>query len=142
MNKKVSTTGKNLTEIFKEGELRKYETILDKLEGMLETENSYNENQWQIEILQIILLLYPKYIHRFINVPIKDTYNNKNRFLDFMLVDSTGNVDIVEIKQPFNNCIVTKSMYRDNYIPLRELSGTVMQIEKYIFYLNKWGKKG
>jgi hypothetical protein len=37
---------------------------------------------------------------------------------------------------------VTKRTYRDNYIPLKELSGTVMQIEKYIFYLNKWGKKG
>jgi hypothetical protein len=53
-----------------------------------------------------------------------------------------GNTDIIEIKKPFNKCIVTKRTYRDNYIPLRELSGTVMQIEKYIFYLNKWGKKG
>jgi hypothetical protein len=59
-----------------------------------------------------------------------------------LLVDSTGNVDVVEIKRPFDNCIVTKNTYRDNYIPLRELSGTVMQIEKYIFYLNKWGKRG
>lgn len=25
---------------------------------------------------------------------------------------------------------------------MRELSGTVMQIEKYIFYLNKWGRDG
>jgi len=48
----------------------------------------------------------------------------------------------VEIKQPFDKCIVTNNQYRDNYIPLRELSGTVMQIEKYIFYLNKWGRAG
>ena len=59
-----------------------------------------------------------------------------------LLVDSSGNTDILEIKKPFDNCILTKGMYRDNYIPLKELSGTVMQIEKYIFYLNKWGKKG
>ncbi|HPZ22231.1 MAG TPA: DUF4263 domain-containing protein, partial [Bacillota bacterium] len=26
--------------------------------------------------------------------------------------------------------------------PLRELTGTVMQIEKYIYYLNRWGKVG
>lgn len=142
MNKKVSKKGRNLSVLFKESELNKYYTILQKLEEMLENENSYNEKQWQEEILQIILLLYPKYIHVFKEVPVKDTYNNKNRSLDFLLVDSTGNVDVVEIKRPFDNCIVTKNTYRDNYIPLRELSGTVMQIEKYIFYLNKWGKKG
>ena len=142
MNKKVSKKGRNLSVLFKESELNKYYTILQKLKEMLENENSYNEKQWQEEILQIILLLYPKYIHVFKEVPVKDTYNNKNRSLDFLLVDSTGNVDVVEIKRPFDNCIVTKNTYRDNYIPLRELSGTVMQIEKYIFYLNKWGKKG
>lgn len=142
MNKKVSKKGRNLSVLFKESELNKYYTILQKLEEMLESENSYNEKQWQEEILQIILFLYPKYIHVFKEVPVKDTYNNKNRSLDFLLVDSTGNVDVVEIKRPFDNCIVTKNTYRDNYIPLRELSGTVMQIEKYIFYLNKWGKKG
>ena len=63
-------------------------------------------------------------------------------FIVVHCIDSNGNVDIVEIKRPFDNCIVTKNTYRDNHIPLRELSGTVMQIEKYIFYLNKWGKKG
>ena len=142
MNKKVSKKGRNLSEFFKESELNKYNTILQKLEEMLKNENSYTEKQWQEEILQIILLLYPKYIHVFKEVPVKDTYNNKNRSLDFLLVDSTGNVDVVEIKRPFDNCIVTKNTYRDNHIPLRDLSGTVMQIEKYIFYLNKWGKKG
>ncbi|HKO94952.1 MAG TPA: hypothetical protein VJU61_27550 [Polyangiaceae bacterium] len=28
---------------------------------------------------------------------------------------------------------MTSATYRDNYIPLRELSGTVMQLEKYLF---------
>lgn len=37
---------------------------------------------------------------------------------------------------------MTTGLYRDNYIPLRELSGTVMQIEKYIYYLNRWSIKG
>lgn len=53
-----------------------------------------------------------------------------------------GHIDVVEIKQPFDQCMVTSAQYRDNYIPLRELSGTVMQIEKYLFHLNKWGKQG
>jgi hypothetical protein len=142
MNKKVSKKGDNLSKFFKESELNKYDTILKKLEEMLRSENFYNERQWQEEILQIILLLYPKYIHVFKEVPVRDIYREKNRSLDFILIDSSGNLDVVEIKRPFDNQIVTKNTYRDNYIPLRELSGTVMQIEKYLFYLNKWGKKG
>lgn len=142
MNKKVSKAGADLAGMFKESEIIKFTALLEKLESMLEDENSYNEKQWQMEILQIILLLHPKYIHVFKEAPVRDTYNNKYRSLDFLLVDSSGNTDIVEIKQPFDQCIVTRNQYRDNYIPLRELSGTVMQVEKYIFYLNKWGRKG
>ena len=142
MNRKISQKGLNLFEKYKYHELEKYKAILHKLEKMLDSEESYNEKQWQAEILQIILLLYPKYICAFPEAPVRDTYNDKNRNIDLLLVDSSGNTDILEIKKPFDNCIVTKAMYRDNYIPLRELSGTVMQIEKYIFYLNKWGKKG
>lgn len=142
MNKKISTQGKILREDFKEVDLYKYESILKKLHKMLENENSYNEKQWQNEILDIILLLYPKYIFVFKEAPVRDTYNNKNRQIDFLLIDTNGNVDIIEIKRPANSKIITENMYRDNYIPLKELSGTVMQIEKYIFYLNKWGKAG
>ena len=81
------------------------------------------------------------YIFVFDEVKIKDTYSGKDRKLDYMLVDSAGNTDIIEIKKPFSKAIVSQSLYRDNHIPIRDLSGTVMQIEKYIFYLNKWGKK-
>lgn len=142
MNAKVSAKGDNLIEMFRETELNKYIAIHDKLTQMLLGEDSYNEKQWQNEIMQILLLVFPKYLLVFKEVQIKDTYNDKYRNLDYLLVDSTGNVDIVEIKKPFDCCIVTKNQYRDNYIPMRELSGTVMQIEKYIFYLNKWGKAG
>lgn len=37
---------------------------------------------------------------------------------------------------------VEEEFYRDNHIPLRELSGTVMQLEKYIYFLNRCGKRG
>jgi hypothetical protein len=119
----------------------KYNTIYEKLEKMLSDENNYSENQWQKEILQIILLLYPKYIAVFTEVPINSD-DIKERYLDFLLVDSNGHIDIIEIKKPFENSIMTKGLYRDNYIPLRELSGTVMQIEKYIYYLNRWSARG
>lgn len=142
MNKKVSKKGENLYKLVATAEIAKYTSLLRKLTAMLDDEVSYSESQWQEEILQIVLLIYPKYIHVFKEAPVRDTYNQKNRSIDFLLVDSTGNTDIIEIKKPFDKCIVTESTYRDNYIPLRELSGTVMQIEKYIFYLNKWGRKG
>ncbi len=142
MNKKISIQGEILREDFKEVDLYKYESILHKLQGMLKNENSYNEKQWQNEILDIILLLYPKYIFVFKEAPVRDTYKKKDRQIDFLLVDANGSVDIIEIKRPANNRIVTEGVYRDNHIPHRELSGTVMQIEKYIFHLNKWGKAG
>ncbi|HDZ62347.1 MAG TPA: DUF4263 domain-containing protein [Nitrospirae bacterium] len=142
MNKKASREGENLCQMVANAEVAKYKSLLAKLTAMLEDEVSYSERQWQEEILQIVLLLFPKYIHVFKEAPVRDTYNQKDRSIDLLLVDSTGNTDVIEIKKPFDKCIVTHQTYRDNYIPLRELSGTVMQIEKYIFYLNKWGKKG
>ncbi|MCG7862021.1 MAG: DUF4263 domain-containing protein [Candidatus Thiodiazotropha endolucinida] len=142
LNSKISKRGANLQFRFSEVEVMKYTSILEKLNSMLKDEISYTEAQWQEELLQVILLLYPKYIYVFKEAPVRDTYNNTNRSIDYLLVDSSGNTDIIEIKKPFDKCIVTVQTYRDNHIPLRELSGTVMQIEKYIFYLNKWGKKG
>ena len=144
LNKKLSKQGVNLTKTFQEFELLKYQTILDKLTKMLKEEIEYNEHDWQEEILQIILLLYPKYIFVFKSVPInaKNAEGIKEKQLDFLLVDSNGNTDIIEIKKPFENVVMTKGVYRDNYIPLRELSGTVMQIEKYIYYLNRWSYEG
>ncbi|SBR48340.1 Shedu immune nuclease family protein [Halomonas sp. HL-93] len=142
LNNKVSKKGENLKLKFSEIELLKYSSLLEKLKFMLDDEISYSEAQWQEELLHIILLLYPKYIYVFKEAPVRDTYNNSNRNIDYLLIDSSGNTDIIEIKKPFDKCIVTERAYRDNHIPLRELSGTVMQIEKYIFYLSKWGRKG
>ena len=141
MNKKISKIGTDLNRIFKESELAKYQTILEKLQGMLKSEDGYSEKQWQEEILQILRVLYPKYIMVFREVPIKDK-NIQEKFLDYMLVDSSGYTDIVEIKRPFGKCILTENKYRNNFIPLRELSGTIMQLEKYIYYLNRWGVDG
>lgn len=141
LNKKQTIKGTDLEKTFKEVEIFKYQTISDKLHIMLSSEANYSEKQWQKEILQIILFLYPKYIAVFENVPLKAD-EIKEKFLDFLLVDTNGNTDIIEIKKPFESSIVTKGLYRDNHIPLRELSGTIMQIEKYVYYLNRWSLKG
>jgi hypothetical protein len=147
ISKKATTKGQNLTKIFSDIELLKYQTILEKLEKMLSIEGTYSENDWQDEILQIILLLYPKYFLVFKEAPIKPNYDKENiirdeKYIDILLVDSDGNIDLIEIKKPSSSSLVTKGLYRSNHIPLRELSGTVMQIEKYIYYLNRWGESG
>jgi Domain of unknown function (DUF4263) len=144
LDKKLSTKGSNLTKIFREYELAKNQTILDKVRMMLSNEQEYSEHQWQQEILQIILLLYPKYLYVFKEVPViaRLASGIKEKAIDFLLIDGNGNIDIIEIKKPFENAIMTIGLYRDNYIPLRELSGTVMQIEKYIYYLNRWSEEG
>lgn len=58
------------------------------------------------------------------------------------MVDASGNLDIIEIKKPFDNCLLAKRQYRNNYVPKAELSGAIMQAEKYLFHLSKWGRDG
>jgi hypothetical protein len=75
-------------------------------------------------------------------VKIRDTVNKTKRFLDLMLVDASGHIDLIEIKKPFDQCILSRREYRGNFFPAKELSGAVMQLEKYIYYLTKWGNAG
>lgn len=142
INKKTLLIRSELRKTFQELDILKYETLLEKLQQMLSNEISYSEKQWQEEILQIILLIFPKYIAVFEEVQFKDIYNNKTRRLDYGLIDFMGNLDLIEIKIPFDKSIVSVNPYRDNHIPNRDLSGTIMQIEKYIYYLNKTGIAG
>ena len=129
-----------LVDLFKEYEADKYTKVLEKLKTMLdEPEAKYNEKQWQNAIIDILLLLYPKYVKVLSNVKIYDPYQKKDRFLDYLFVDVNGYCDIVEIKKPFSNCIISDTRYRDNYFPKRELSGAIMQVEKYLFNMNKMG---
>lgn len=58
------------------------------------------------------------------------------------LIDFNGHIDVLELKKPFDSKVLSQAQYRDNYIPHKELSGAIMQVEKYIFYLKKWGKDG
>lgn len=138
----LSKNTSSLRETFQEVDHDKYSVTLEILKEMLSNSTDYNEKDWQKAIINVLLILFPKYITVLENVKIKDIYHDKNRYLDFLLVDTNGNCDIIEIKQPFDDCIVSKRKYRDNYIPYHELSGAVMQTEKYIFNMNKWGKNG
>jgi hypothetical protein len=127
-------------------EASKFEFIRDKIIELLADESSFSENEWRDLMLQFILLIFPKYVFVLRNVRARDFYSSpgtpKNRFIDIALVDANGNLDIIEIKKPFENCLVSGSNYRGNFTPHKELSGTIMQAEKYLFHLSKWGIEG
>jgi len=145
LNRRVRSSRINpITPVF-EYEVEKYKEILKVLKSMLSKSECYPERDWQDIILSIILILFPKYLHCFSEVEIPDYYSKSyktKRRIDLMLVDSNGNVDIIEIKKPLDGQIVSKGTYRNNHTPLKTLSASIMQIEKYIFHLNKWGAKG
>ncbi len=142
LNKKKSLIENQPLSIYSKYESEKYTDLLKKIENMLKQAEAYTEAQWQNEILQVILFLYPKYIKAFKEVPVRDSLASKYRQIDYLMVDASGYVDAIEIKKPFAECVVTSNRYRGNHVPMRELSGTVMQLEKYLYHLNRWGQQG
>lgn len=127
-------------------EVQKFEYVHSELESMLEVVDSYSEKDWQKKILALLLFVFPKYIAVLENVHIKDFYSNQSkasdRYIDLMLVDANGSIDIIEVKRPFTNALLSHHKYRDNHTPRKELAGSVMQAEKYLFHLSKWGRAG
>jgi len=130
----------------KEYEAQKYIYIRESFVEMLASTDTHSEAEWQKIIAEFLLLLFPKYITVIENVPLKDYYSNPakttNRYIDIALVDANGNIDIIEVKKPFENAILSSGKYRDNFVPKRELSGSIVQVEKYIFHLGKNGRYG
>ena len=127
-------------EQYRDFDTARYKLLLSKLKSMLDSPSIY-ETVWEKEILKIIQIIYPQYVVYKNQAKVKDTAG-KIRRIDLLLGNSEGNIDILEIKRPSNSHILTKTnSYRENYVPLRELSGTIMQCEKYIYYLQKGGKK-
>lgn len=142
VDRKVKSTPKDLAARFRAADIQKYEYLLQNLKNMLARgPNTYNEASWQDQIIQIICLLNPKYIEAFTTVRVRAS-GRELRIFDILLVDASGNVDVLEIKKPFDKAMVTNGFYRKNHVPLRELSGAVIQVEKYLLHLSQWGTKG
>jgi hypothetical protein len=146
LKKKRTIKPSSRVEFLLEYEPRKFEYIRDELKEMLEDAETYPEKDWQKLIVGFLLLIFPKYIAVLENLHIRDFYSNpaksKDRYIDLTLVDANGTIDIIEIKKPFTNCLLSTCKYRDNYTPRKELAGAVMQAEKYMFHLSKWGRSG
>lgn len=124
-------------------EIQKYEFILQNLKDMLNEPDKYDEDDWQNKILEVILLIFPKYILSIKEFKIPDlTKRSIEKRIDIALFDANGNIDIIEIKKPNAGKIITDALYRKNHIPARILSGSIMQTEKYLYLLNILGKDG
>jgi hypothetical protein len=127
-------------------EIEKYVFIRDTITDWLRDGTMRSERDWQKMILNFLLLIFPKYVAVLSNVKVVDAYSapgaTKDRFIDLALIDAAGNIDVVEIKKPFHDALMGRTPYRDNYIPTKELSGSIMQAEKYLFHLSKWGLAG
>lgn len=147
LNRKKKLPAKSRESIVANFELQKFEYVHAELNAMLEQPDSYSsEKDWQTKILGLLLFVFPKYVAVLGNVHIKDFYTNvgkaTDRYIDLMLVDANGTIDIIEVKKPFKNALISHHTYRDNHTPKKELVGAVMQAEKYLFHLNKWGHAG
>jgi hypothetical protein len=114
-----------ISEVY-EFEVSKYVFIRNKITELLKDERSYSGNEWRDLMLQFILLIFPKYICVLRNVLVKDLYTTpkkpKNRYIDIGLVDANGQIDIIEIKKPFRDCLMSASDYRGSFTPRKERS--------------------
>lgn len=129
-----------------QSEINKFALIRDTISQWLGSSEGRTEKEWQEMILRFILLIFPKYIAVLENVKIEDHYskpnNTSDRFIDIALLDANGNLDVIEIKRPFDDVLLSKTPYRGNFVPTKDLSGTIMQAEKYLLHLSKWGLAG
>lgn len=126
-------------------ELAKFAFVRDRLIEMLEEAEGYSESEWQAAVADLFLLIFPQYVAVLHHVHVKERYSRPgevtNRYIDLLLVAANGTVDVIEIKKPFERGLVSKGRYRDNHVPVRELTGSIIQAEKYLFYLSKAGRE-
>lgn len=146
LNRKKKLPATSRENIVTNFELQKFEYVHAELSAMLQQADSYSEKDWQTKTLGLLLFVFPKYVAVLENIHVKDFYTEASkvtdRYIDLMLVDANGTIDIIEVKKPFSNALVSRHTYRDNHTPKKELVGSVMQAEKYLFHLNKWGHAG
>lgn len=123
-------------------EVDKYEFLYNLLKDVIDREEM-PEREWEGLILRFVLLLYPQYIHAQRQLVIHERVTNPQkktkRQIDIALFNADGHLDLIEIKRPSVGGIFRSSQDHDNNIPSLALSKTIMQIEKYILYLQKGG---
>lgn len=115
--------------------------VHEKMLDMMKDEQGFSEKQWQEVVKNALLLIYPKYILAEREIVVGSDGRHKKK-PDFLLIDASGFVDVLEIKKPNNQRLITRTVYRDNFVADRDLAGAIVQIEKYVQCLNRSGKSG
>lgn len=112
--------------------LEQFKIALEELKRLVKSHQ--NETIWQEKVYDVLKLLYPQYVYydREIEFDGVDGYDKKP---DFILVDTNGFVDVLEMKRP-DAQLLGKRTGRNNYIPTRKFSESVQQLEKYIYCLS------
>lgn len=142
VDRRTTATAPDLEAPFRQFDVAKYALALQRLQAMLANEAGTSEAQWQLEIVEIILLLNPRYIKAFTEVRLWDADAATWRRIDILLVDASGNVDVIEIKKPMGKPIMLPALYRDHHLPMRDLIGAMGQVTHYLRHLNRWGLAG
>ena len=133
---KVDETFFELVEL----DIRKFQYLQRKLIQMLVNPAKYLEADWQKEILDIFRFIYPQYIHVEEKLVLQSYFDGKKLETDIVLIDTDGNIDLIEIKRP-DEFLQYKTDYRGNYIPSKNLIGTCMQLQNYLNCLIKTPQK-
>lgn len=121
---------------FYELKIEEYSELYNELDSLLKQSN-VSEDVWQNKIIDIIRIIYPKYI---IVIPKFEFQSlGKTKIPDFLVIDSDGDVDVIEIKKADIGTLLKK--YRDNYVPKQELSGAIVQAEQYTYFLKSEKKR-
>lgn len=142
VDRRTTATAPDLEAPFRQFDAAKYAFALERLQAMLANETGPSEAQWQLEIVEIILLLNPRYIKAFTEVRLWDSDASTWRRIDILLVDASGNVDVIEIKKPMGKPIMLPVRYRDHHLPMRDLVGAMGQVTHYLRHLSRWGPAG
>lgn len=125
-------------------DLKKYTFLYEEMKDMLNNSEKYKETDWQERIMKIVKLLYPQYAYVTRESRITEMYG-KGKRVDFVTVNSSGYIDIIEIKDPKVNILAIYNGHlvkdRNNYVPSRYLGNAVAQVENYIYGLNTNGRK-
>lgn len=109
-----------------------YEDALGRLRVLVE--GNASELDFQRVLPPFLKLLFPQYV-AFINTPAIPDWDGKNRRPDCLLVDANGNVDILELKRPFDvDIMLCRGNYRSNAIPSHELAGADAGSKVYYVY--------
>lgn len=142
-NRSISTLGQKNYQTIASNEAKKYK-YLHKEFSRLINDRSITELNLQDFLYKngILKLLFPKYVYIIKEPPITglDTKKSKKteimRKPDFLCVDADGHIDVIELKDSKND-LLREALYRKNYVPSRELSSSIVQIEHYIYQLSK-----